>query len=195
MALEVCHQALGNSQSQVHYAVFCSRHGEIRRSLSLLSSLADRENLSPADFAQSVHNTASGMYGICFDSTIPTTSIATTHHVEEAGWIESFAYLTKHPDHRVLLVVFDETIPSVFAEFVDDSTDLAFALVLQRPRPDMPGPGLSLTPMISGLESIDPIVASDFPLIYHLTSPGPEKWASSGSSLLWSHDRKHHPNV
>ena len=195
MALEVCHQALGDAKEQVHYAVFCSRHGEIHRSLSLLSSLAGKEDLSPAYFAQSVHNTASGMFGICFKSTIPTTTIAATRHLVEAGWIESFAFLKKHPDRRVLLVVFDEKIPSVFGEFVEDSTDLAFALVLQVPSPDAPGLGLSLTPVNSALDSADPLVASDLPLIYHLTNPGPEKWLSIGSNLLWSQHRNPHPNV
>ena len=79
MALEVSHQALENPRNEVHYAVFCSRHGEIHRTLTLLSSLAGNEALSPAFFAQSVHNTASGMFGICFQSTIPTTSIAVSY--------------------------------------------------------------------------------------------------------------------
>ena len=192
MALEVCHQALGNPRHEVHYAVFCSRHGEIHRTLTLLSSLAGKEDLSPAFFAQSVHNTASGMFGICFQSTIPTTTIAATRHIAEAGWTECFAFLKKNPDRRVLLVVFDETIPPVFEGFVRDSTDLAFALVLQMPRPDTPGPGLSLTPMMTAMDSVNPIVASDLPLIHHLTTPGPEKWAATGSNLLWSHDRNHH---
>ena len=36
--------------------VFCSRHGEYGRTLSILDSLAMRAEVSPADFTLSVHN-------------------------------------------------------------------------------------------------------------------------------------------
>jgi hypothetical protein len=131
MALEVCDKALEGQEEKPTYAVFCSRHGELNRTVTLLSCLARDEPLSPMLFAQSVHNTASGLFGITNKCTIPTTSISARYNLVESGWIESYAYLCSHPDSTVLLVVFDEIVPEIYHDVVPPGVDLAYALLLR----------------------------------------------------------------
>ena len=57
-------------------SIFASRHGELTRTLGLLQDIVSKEALSPLAFSQSVHNTASGIYGIVSGNTAASTSIA-----------------------------------------------------------------------------------------------------------------------
>ncbi|GAA5215105.1 hypothetical protein GCM10025776_10320 [Corallincola platygyrae] len=130
MALQVTEQLLQSSEQPVDFGVFASRHGEIHRTFQLLKNIVDRESLSPTAFSQSVHNTASGLFGITRKQTIPTTSIAARAGLTEQAWIEAYSYLKLNPKHSVLLVVFDETIPEQYQTFVEQQKDIAFALQL-----------------------------------------------------------------
>lgn len=130
MALSVALQAAG--EEAVDYSIFCSQHGEIVRTRKILSSIVAGEEISPTAFAQSVHNTASGLYTILEKSHAASTSIASGPNSFAYAWIEAHAWLASNPEHRVLLVDFDEVIP---AEYQGDSgqvaCDHALALVLR----------------------------------------------------------------
>src|SRR5262249_34348958 len=56
--------------------VFCSRHGEFRRTLGLLQSIARREESSPAEFSLSVHNALVGLLSIATGNHAGHTAIA-----------------------------------------------------------------------------------------------------------------------
>ena len=99
------------------YSIFCSQHGEIIRSRELLASIAAGIELSPAAFSQSVHNTSSGLFTLIAETTTPSTSIASGENTFAYGWIEAQAYLAAHPEHRVLLVDFDEVIPAEYQRY------------------------------------------------------------------------------
>jgi hypothetical protein len=60
MALEAAQRCFGNRRDLP--IVFCSRHGEADRAVSLLTDLVNSEPLSPTSFALSVHNAASGLF-------------------------------------------------------------------------------------------------------------------------------------
>lgn len=130
MALHVAEQAIKKVDAGINFALFCSRHGELHRTVQLLQQIVSNDELSPMAFAQSVHNTSSGLFGIANKMPIPTNSIAATHYLTEQGWIEAFAYLQKHPSHRLLMIVFDETIPFQYSQYTPNYADIAFALVL-----------------------------------------------------------------
>jgi len=49
--------------SQARY-IFCSRHGDFRRTAGLLHAVAAGEPLSPAEFSVSVHNALAGLLSI-----------------------------------------------------------------------------------------------------------------------------------
>ena len=54
-----CSKTYGNFES-----VFASRYGEIGQTLKLLKSINQKEDLSPAGFSLSVHNTAAGINSV-----------------------------------------------------------------------------------------------------------------------------------
>ncbi|MGF1789358.1 beta-ketoacyl synthase chain length factor [Photobacterium profundum] len=106
----------------VDYIVFASRHGELTRTVKLMQDILAGEDASPIAFSQSVHNTAAGLYTIATKQAIPVTSIGACENTLHAALIESAAYLSDNPDHKVLVVDFDEPLPEPYQEF--DSTEL-----------------------------------------------------------------------
>ena len=120
------------SVQTVDYSIFCSQHGEIVRTGVLLSSITAGVELSPTAFAQSVHNTSSGLFTIIAKSNAPSISIASGTNTFAYGWMEAQAYLAGNPAHRVLLVDFDEVIPEEYQRYSDQIfSDHALALVLR----------------------------------------------------------------
>ena len=115
----------------VDYSIFCSQHGEIVRTSSLLLSMTQGIELSPTAFAQSVHNTASGLFTVLAETNAPSSSIASGANTFAYGWMDALAYLARNPDHRVLLVDFDEVIPEEYQTYsIQLISDHALALVL-----------------------------------------------------------------
>ena len=115
----------------VDYSIFCSQHGEIVRTRQILSSISEGIEISPTAFAQSVHNTSSGLFTIFEKSNAPSTSVASGANTFACGWMEAQAYLSSYPDHSVLLVDFDEVIPGEYRGYVDQAhCDHALALLL-----------------------------------------------------------------
>src|SRR6266404_7504084 len=56
-AFQVCHALSGKPMARF---VFCSRYGELDRTIRILRSLAAREPVSPSDFSLSVYNALPG---------------------------------------------------------------------------------------------------------------------------------------
>lgn len=130
MALNIALEVIGDTN--VDYSVFCSRHGEIVRTREILASIVSAIEISPTAFAQSVHNTSSGLFTITASSTAPSMSMAAGANTFAYGWLEAQAYLAGNPDHRVLLVDFDEIIPEEFRGYSSDvSCDHALAMLLR----------------------------------------------------------------
>lgn len=111
--------------------VFCSRHGEITRTLRLLRALATEADISPADFSLSVHNALAGLLSIAHAAHAGHTAIAAGTDSFAAGLIEAVALLRAEPARPVLLVYGDEALPPPLHE-VDggDSDGLALAVRL-----------------------------------------------------------------
>jgi len=131
MALSVALEVVGDDA--VDYSIFCSQHGEIVRTRDILSSIHAGTEISPTAFAQSVHNTSSGMFTIIGSSNAPSTSMASGANTFAYGWLEAQAYLGTNPEHRVLLVDFDEVIPEEYRQYTNQTDcDHALALVLRR---------------------------------------------------------------
>lgn len=129
MALYVSHHCVGDAV--VDYGVFCSRHGELKRSHALLEDVVAKVALSPIAFSQSVHNTASGLFSILRKDQQPTTSIAAGVDSFLSGFIDAVAFLRLYPDSKVLLVCFDEDVPDFYEDFRDASMmDYAVAFLL-----------------------------------------------------------------
>ncbi|WP_082039636.1 beta-ketoacyl synthase chain length factor [Yersinia aldovae] len=94
-------------------AIFTSRHGELERTYKILQSLHYQQDISPTDFAMSVHNTASGWLTITANDTMPVTSVAAGIDSFQQGIVEAMGMLACGAE-RVLLVDFDGVMPDFY---------------------------------------------------------------------------------
>lgn len=110
--------------------ILCSRHGEFRRTLSLLQSIARGEESSPADFSLSVHNALAGLLSIATSNHAGHTAVAAGADSFGFGLVEALGCLREHSDQPVLLVYFDEALPSPYSELPDVHNEPGVALAL-----------------------------------------------------------------
>lgn len=119
-------------QEKIDYLIFASRHGEIARTTKIISDIVQDEDISPMAFAQSVHNTAVGLTTIIAKKAIAATSIAAGGQTVYAALIEAYTYLQVNNQDKVLVVVFDEQIPDIYAKEQDISMPMAHGVVLSK---------------------------------------------------------------
>ncbi|TWU61566.1 3-oxoacyl-ACP synthase [Shewanella algae] len=134
MMLEAAFQAEAPSQCR---SVFASRHGELNRTIELLQDIIARQPLSPMGFSQSVHNTASGLFGIVTGNTGASTSVAAGTDTLSQAMLEAWAQLAEDPS-PLLLVFGDDPVPPVYDEFTQEM-ELPLALSLQLAPADVTG--------------------------------------------------------
>jgi hypothetical protein len=118
MALETayaCTKAGGGAAG----LVFCSRHGEVQRSLELLTTLAQGQPLSPANFSLAVHNAIAGLFSVATGDTAPATAIAAGAASVPSGVIEACGMLAGGQP-EVLLVVYDEPLPALYQRYATE---------------------------------------------------------------------------
>lgn len=135
MAVKVAFECL-NKESDDFTAdrtIFCSRHGELTRTVGLLESLASGTELSPTGFSLSVHNAASGLYSIARGDTAPSVSIAAGRDTFIEGVREAALLLLEDAVNTVLVVVADEPLPSHLLQYADEKQrSFALALLLSK---------------------------------------------------------------
>ncbi len=107
-----CGLALMARQS-VDAVVFASRHGELERNYRILSALAQRQPLSPTDFAMSVHNAAVGSLTIAAKAPLVSSSVCAGADTFQQALLE-VATLHHAGYRQVLLVDFDGAIPEFY---------------------------------------------------------------------------------
>lgn len=128
MALEVAYDCLG--QDTGIPTVFCSRHGEVGRSVELLRDLARAEPLSPTAFGLAVHNANAGLFSIARSDRANHIALAAGPSTIEHAVIEACGLLADGAPN-VLLVACDMPLPEVYAGFEDCAEQpYAFAWLL-----------------------------------------------------------------
>ncbi|WP_418357635.1 beta-ketoacyl synthase chain length factor [Shewanella basaltis] len=125
MMLTAAHECQVAPQTR---SIFSSRHGELTRTLGLLKDITEQQPLSPMAFSQSVHNTASGIFGIVANNTAASSSIAAGEQTLPQALIETYALLAQNPE-PVLMVFGDDPVPPVYSEFTHE-VELPIALGL-----------------------------------------------------------------
>ena len=108
--------------------IFCSAHGEGRRAAELLTSIARNDALSPNTFSLSVHNAVAGLFGIFTHEDAPSTSIAAGSEGIGAALLDAWFRL-QESDGQVLVVLYDDEMPDVFA-VGDDAPPVPIAAAL-----------------------------------------------------------------
>lgn len=96
------------------YSIFCSRYGELNRTLAIMDDVIAQEQPSPTGFSLSVHNTAAGLYSILFKTQAATTATASGVDTLETALIAAAARLHSGRSKRVLVVYADEELPENF---------------------------------------------------------------------------------
>ncbi|WP_022941530.1 beta-ketoacyl synthase chain length factor [Psychromonas hadalis] len=115
----------------VDYIVFSSRHGELTRTVKLIEEIMAGDDASPMAFSQSVHNTAAGLFTISTHRATPVTSLAAVESTLHHALIEASIYLQENPTHHVLLVDFDEPLPTPYQQYEKQNyQSVAFAALL-----------------------------------------------------------------
>ncbi|QBF81973.1 hypothetical protein EXU30_04115 [Shewanella maritima] len=102
------------AERSVDYVVFATQHGEIHRTLNLLTDLASEEELSPTAFAQSVTSTAPGLLTIASKQPIAFTTVSGGKNTLQAGLIEVAMRFYQQPQSNILLIVTDEALPEIY---------------------------------------------------------------------------------
>ncbi|HZB90464.1 MAG TPA: beta-ketoacyl synthase chain length factor [Stellaceae bacterium] len=112
--------------------VFCSRHGEYRRTQGLLEALAAAEPVSPADFSLSVHHALAGLLSIARRAGAGHTSVAAGSDSFGYGLLEAATCLAAGDEQEILLVYFDEPLPADYPA-LSEGEDAFVAAFLLRP--------------------------------------------------------------
>lgn len=94
-------------------AIFTSQHGELERTYKILSTINQNSDVSPTDFALSVHNTSSGLLSIIANMPIPITSLSSHNDSFQQGLIEAYSIL-RNENKKILLLDFEGIIPSIY---------------------------------------------------------------------------------
>ncbi|MEJ8323340.1 beta-ketoacyl synthase chain length factor [Kosakonia sacchari] len=100
-------------QHTVDAVVFSSRHGELERNYRILQALAADQDISPTDFAMSVHNSAVGNLTIAMQQPIASSSVSAGLDTFQQGLCEAICFL-QAGYKRVLMVDFDGTLPAFY---------------------------------------------------------------------------------
>jgi hypothetical protein len=109
--------------------IFASRHGELKRTVKIIESLVQLEDVSPTDFSLSVFNTALGLYSIFTRNKGPSTMVVGGEDTFGSALIEAKTYLNRFPEVPVLLVYFDEPLPEPLSS-MEDSPGSSFSMAL-----------------------------------------------------------------
>jgi hypothetical protein len=113
--------------------VFASRYGDVGRSLALLDELARNATVSPTGFSLSVHNAIAAMYSIARGDRSNAVCVAAGRATAAAGVVEAAGLLADGAP-EVLLVCYDEALPTDYAEFRDEPPSAwAWAWRIARP--------------------------------------------------------------
>jgi Beta-ketoacyl synthase, N-terminal domain len=99
-------------------AVFATCHGEIQTAHRLICEFSGTSEVSSAHFAQSVHNTPSGLYSVATGNTAPSTTVTGANAIA-AGWLEA-ALIARETGGPVVLSIADEPVPPAFGGPAED---------------------------------------------------------------------------
>ena len=121
------------AQQQIS-TIFASRHGDLHKTLTLLQQVAQQEELSPTQFALSVHNAIIGQLSLFSQNRADSNAIAAGADSLHYAVLEAAARLHSEPGLEQVLVLYaDEPVPDVYQPFCQEPAQpVALALLLSR---------------------------------------------------------------
>ena len=111
------HCALQCLEADQHLpSIFCSRHGELHRTVDMLADLAKQIALSPTSFSLSVHNANSGIFAIARHDQHSSNAISAGDNSLWMGLLEAAGMIAEGHE-QVLVVVSDDPLPAPLQDF------------------------------------------------------------------------------
>ena len=165
--------------------VLASRHGEFDRTVTILTSLAEGEAPSPAEFSMSVHHGLAGLLSIHTGNRHGHTAVAGSLDSFGYGLVEAAGCLAEQPDRPVLLIYFDAPLPDSYDVFrVEAERDLPIALALTLGAPDDSGPNGSLS--VSCTTRADEVPSESLALNFlRFLLDGTQSQSTAGGTMNW----------
>ncbi|WP_253895120.1 beta-ketoacyl synthase chain length factor [Corallococcus exercitus] len=170
--------------------LFASRYGDLGRSVELLTQLARSEPLSPTSFSLSVHNAIGALYSIARGDTSAYGAIAAGEETVEAAFTEACGLLADGVP-RVMVVVYDEPVPTPWEHF---ARDVAFphawaCLVSASTGPDAIHLGCATGPSEAPVTRQGPdALPADLHVLRFLVS-GTSRWEHATGGRRWRWER------
>jgi hypothetical protein len=98
-------------------SLFCSRHGELERTASMLRELAAGQALSPTHFSLSVHNAIGGVFSIAREDRSAISALAVGDEGFSEALLEARLIAAEQHSAEALCLIYDAPPPSVYQEF------------------------------------------------------------------------------
>lgn len=188
MALEVAYACM--QQDRDIPTVFCSRHGEVSRSVELLRDLARGEPLSPTAFGLAVHNASAGLFSIARADRANHVALAAGSATFEHAVIEACSQLADGAP-MVLIVACDMALPEPFAAFEDcDEQSFAFAWVIAPAQADLPALRLSWQANHDAAAAASRMPGGLDVLRFHMSEERALVRTAAGKRWTWSRDAR-----
>ena len=109
--------------------VYCSQHGDIERTLNVLSELVDGEPVSPMHFSLAVHNAICGVLSIQVGNKANISALAAGENGLVPVLLEAAGILQEGAE-RVICVLCDVVLPDVYRD-AQSKPDRAYALCFE----------------------------------------------------------------
>ena len=168
---------------RIDAVLFSSRHGELERNYRILQALACDEDVSPTDFALSVHNSAVGNLTIAAKQPVVSSSLSAGMDTFQQGLCEVVCLL-QAGYQRVLMVDFDGLLPTFYHPSLPPQMPTwawAVALVFEA------GDALHCTTQ-SGSEGEEPPLPQSLQFLQHYLNDAAE-FAIAGENVQWRWSR------
>ncbi|MCG8611707.1 MAG: beta-ketoacyl synthase chain length factor [Pseudomonadales bacterium] len=134
-ALGVAHQCGINSDMET---VFASRHGDLQRTVGLLTDVIQQTELSPTQFGLSVHNATAGLFGMILGNKKASASISAGECTLHYAITEAVARLHSKRLKSIGIIYTDFPVPEIYRSFTHEPrSEIALALTLT-PEQGMP---------------------------------------------------------
>ncbi len=113
--------------------VFASQHGDLAKTVSLIKDAALGEDLSPTQFALSVHNATTGLFSIATNNTAPTTTISAGSNTFIEGLIEAAMQCQQNSspvNTPVIYTYCDFDVPEEYRQFEECKPARCITMIL-----------------------------------------------------------------
>ncbi len=130
IALYTAENALSETSEQIDI-IFSSRHGDLHKTVELLTELTADQDISPTAFSTSVHNAVPGLYSILKQNKQAINAISAGKDSFFYAFVDAYARLKSGRANKLLIVHVDRELPESYSQFKDEQQiDHAVSMVV-----------------------------------------------------------------